>query len=60
MNFIKAIRAIEKISHGTTGGHTRCRNCSCLVTNEEYEENANSSKKCDSCGHPLRDHDKYL
>ena len=60
MNYVKAAKWIFKLSEGTTGGHTRCSHCSCLVKNEYYEAHANSSKKCDSCGHPLRDHDMYL
>ena len=60
MNFFKAIKSIVKFAEATTGGHTRCRHCSCLVENEEYEKNANTNIKCGSCGHLLNDHDQYL
>ena len=60
MNVIKTAFQILKLTEGTTGGHTRCRHCSCLVKNEDFECRATSNAKCPSCNHLYRDHDQYL
>lgn len=60
MNVIKTALDIIKHTQATTGGHTRCSHCSCLIKNEDYECRATSDAKCPSCSHPYRDHDRYL
>ena len=61
MNFIKAINVIEKLTHATTGGHTRCKhaNCDCLIKNEDYDNNRGTKRSCPACNHPYDDHDIF-
>ena len=62
MNYIQAAKFFEKMAHGTTGGHTRCRrnNCGCLISNEDFDTYKSTNKECPVCKHPYYDHDLFL